>query len=218
MAQKKNNTPNKKTVNKVIKTSKKMAKSNPKGFIIAVIILFILVGLGVGGYFGYKSFFEGRKGNDPDSSQNSTQRTSRSRYEGDSGAIDINFLELGNKYHYYLELLDFAILDTSFIRDELDKKRIDRFVSNPLFKKIKNANVMHEYPFFDEEENVHGVIDLLVEYSDHIDIIDFKLSHVDDAMYEKQVRTYKNYISKLTSKKINTYVTGILSGDIKKVD
>ena len=98
MAQKKNNTPNKKTVNKVIKTSKKMAKSNPKGFIIAVIILFILVGLGVGGYFGYKSFFEGRKGNDPDSSQNSTQRTSRSHYEGDSGAIDINFLELGNKY------------------------------------------------------------------------------------------------------------------------
>lgn len=131
---------------------------------------------------------------------------------------DEELLLLGNKYHYYLELVDFNNLDTSFIKDKLDKKRIDKFLSNPLFKNMKDANVMHEYPFYDEEENVHGVIDLLVEHSDHIDIIDFKLSHVDDIAYEKQLGIYKTYISKITNKKINTFVTGILSGDIKKID
>ena len=126
-------------------------------------------------------------------------------------------LLLGNKYHYYFELVDFNTLDTSFIKDKNDKNRIDRFLNHGLFKDMKDANIMHEYPFFDEEENVHGVIDLLVEHSDHIDIIDFKLSHVDDLAYEKQLGAYQRYISKLTSKIINTYVTGILSGDIKKI-
>lgn len=131
--------------------------------------------------------------------------------------VDNELLLLGNKYHYYLELLDFSTLDTSFIKDELDKKRIDRFLANDLFKNMKDANVMHEYPFYDEEENVHGVIDLLVEHLDHIDIIDFKLSHVDDIQYEKQLNTYKRYISKISKKPIRMFVTGILSGDIKEV-
>lgn len=132
--------------------------------------------------------------------------------------IDEELLRLGNKYHYYLELIDFNNIDTSFIKDENDKKRIDKFLANSLFKGLKNVNVMHEYPFYDEKNNVHGVIDLMIEKEDSIDIIDFKLSHVDDASYDKQVRTYKNYISQLTDKKINTYVTGILSNDIRKVD
>lgn len=132
--------------------------------------------------------------------------------------IDEELLLLGKKYHYYLELVNFNTLDTSFIKDKNDKKRIDKFLSNNLFKNMKDANVMHEYPFYDEESNVHGIIDLLVEHSDHIDIIDFKLSHIDDDAYEKQLGVYKQYVSKLTNKKINTFVTGILSGEIKQIN
>ena len=132
--------------------------------------------------------------------------------------VDNELLLLGNKYHYYLELVDFSTLDTSFIKDSNDKKRITRFLSHDLFKNMKDANVMHEYPFYDEEENVQGVIDLLVEHEDHIDIVDFKLSHVDDEQYEKQLNTYKNYISKITKKPIKMYLTGILSGNIKEVN
>ena len=43
-------------VNKVIKTSKKMAKKNPKGFAVLVIVAILLVGAGIGGYFAYKYF------------------------------------------------------------------------------------------------------------------------------------------------------------------
>ena len=45
-----------KTTNKLIKTGKKMAKKNPKGFAVLIIILIVLVALGVGGYFAYRYF------------------------------------------------------------------------------------------------------------------------------------------------------------------
>lgn len=127
-------------------------------------------------------------------------------------------LTLGTKYHYYLELTDFETKDTSFIKDEKDRKRIDRFLKNPLFDNASKAKVAHEYSFYDELNDVHGVIDLLLIYDDHIDIVDFKLSHVDDGAYEKQVSVYKDYISQIADgRDINLYILGILSGDIKKV-
>lgn len=47
----------KKTANKIIKQGKKMAKKNPKGFAVLIVVLIILVALGVGGYFAYTYFF-----------------------------------------------------------------------------------------------------------------------------------------------------------------
>ena len=132
---------------------------------------------------------------------------------------DVNdeLLMLGNKYHYYLEITDFKSKDVSFIKDEKDKKLLSRFLSNKLFENTKDAKVLHEYPFYDEVNKVSGVIDLLLIYDDHIDIVDFKLSHIDDEAYEKQLKKYKNYISELSALPINTYVTGIMSGEVKEV-
>ena len=94
MATKKSTSTKKKTTTitnkQIIKGAKKMAKNNPKGFVVLVIILVLLVGLGVGGYFGYKYIIEPRMANHTTSQ--------RSQYEGNAGEIDINFLELGNKY------------------------------------------------------------------------------------------------------------------------
>ena len=77
---------NKKTTKKVVKTAKKMAKKNPAVF---VIILILVIALGIGGYFVYTRYIAPQKEN---------ETSQKSRYEGDAGAIDINFLELGNKY------------------------------------------------------------------------------------------------------------------------
>ena len=94
MATKKSTSTKKKTTTitnkQIIKGAKKMAKNNPKGFVVLVIILVLLVGLGVGGYFVYKYIIEPRMANHTTSQ--------RSQYEGNAGEIDINFLELGNKY------------------------------------------------------------------------------------------------------------------------
>ena len=93
----------KSTSNKILKDAKKMAKNNPKGFMIALLVVFLLVGLAVGGFFVYKYVLEPKFfAKDPENSQNSNtshhQGTSRTPYQGNAGAIDINFLELGNKY------------------------------------------------------------------------------------------------------------------------
>ena len=68
----------KSTSKKVIKSAKKMAKKNPAGFAILIIVLIAVIGLGVAGYFVYNRYFK--------------------KPVEDSEALDIHFLELGNKY------------------------------------------------------------------------------------------------------------------------
>ena len=94
MANKKSSTSKKssssKTTKAAVKVAKKVAKKNPALFVVIVILV---ICLGIGGFFAYKYVIEPRmaNNNEPTSSQRST-------YVGDSAAMDINFLELGNKY------------------------------------------------------------------------------------------------------------------------
>lgn len=97
MANKKSS--NKKAVKKAVKAGAKLAKKSPVAFAVVLIIIIVLVAAGVGGYFVYANVIAPRMeggSNEPTSSQNSN--TSKSTYRGNSTAIDINFLELGNKY------------------------------------------------------------------------------------------------------------------------
>ena len=94
MANKKSSTSKKssssKTTKAAVKVAKKVAKKNPALF---VVIIILVICLGIGGFFAYKYVIEPRmaNNNEPTSSQRST-------YVGDSASMDINFLELGNKY------------------------------------------------------------------------------------------------------------------------
>ena len=72
----------KSTSKKVLKGAKKMARKNPAGFAFLIVALVILIGLGVAGYFVYTTYFK---------------KDETTQVE-DSEALDINFLELGNKY------------------------------------------------------------------------------------------------------------------------
>lgn len=132
-------------------------------------------------------------------------------------SIDVELLELGTKFHYYLELVDFSAKDTSFILDKHDREIISSFLKNDLFNQPGLKKVLHEYSFYDEETNINGVIDLMLIYNDHIDIVDFKLSNIDDANYDRQVNIYKDYVKKITDKNINLYVVGILSRKIREI-
>lgn len=95
MANKKSSTSKKssssKATKKVVKAATKVAKKSPALFVLLIVVVIVL---GVGGYFAYKYVLEPRlaaHGSEPESSQ-------RSIYEGETTAMDINFLELGNKY------------------------------------------------------------------------------------------------------------------------
>ena len=116
-------------------------------------------------------------------------------------------LELGTKIHEALEKVDFIRKDFSYINiEEKYKHYITSFLDCDLLKNVCNGKVFKEYEFYDEQLKVKGSIDLMIEYDNYIDIIDYKLKHIDDNEYVKQLNGYKNYIFKKTGKKVNTYL------------
>ena len=132
---------------------------------------------------------------------------------------EIKMMNYGTKIHEYLELIDYKNPNLSLIEDNFIKTKIEKFLNNSLLENIKDSNIYHEYEFFYEKDNTnyHGIIDLMLEYDTHIDIIDFKLKNVVDENYKNQLNGYKKYIESITNKKVNTYLYSILNEDIKEI-
>ncbi len=130
-----------------------------------------------------------------------------------------NNMKFGLKVHEVLEYLDFKNPDYSLIEDEFIKKKIMNFMSHDLLNNIKDATIYKEYEFIytDSEKEYHGIIDLMLEYEDKIDIIDYKLNNIKDENYLKQLNGYKTYISTLSNKEINIYLYSIISGNLEKL-
>lgn len=130
-------------------------------------------------------------------------------------------IALGIEFHKALESLDFK-------NPEIDKLPIDDFMKDSLkdilaldiFKNIKEAKTYHELEFYfkDNLDNYHGVIDLLVIYEDHIDIIDYKLSNLDSEEYKRQLSIYKKYVKSISNLDINLYLLSILKKEVKKIE
>ena len=70
--------------------------------------------------------------------------------------------------------------------------------------------------FIYEEDNIeyNGVIDLMIEHNDYIDIIDYKLKNIDDEAYKKQLMGYKKYIQSKTNKVVNLYLYSIIDNKL----
>jgi ATP-dependent exoDNAse (exonuclease V) beta subunit len=120
-------------------------------------------------------------------------------------------MEYGTKVHHILECLDFINPDFSNIDDYI-KNKIISFLNSDLLNNISNGKVFKEYEFMYEKDNSlnHGIIDLMIEYSDYIDIIDYKLKNISDENYINQLKGYKEYIENRTHKKCNLYLYSII--------
>ena len=131
----------------------------------------------------------------------------------------INNMEYGTKMHYYFELLDFKTKDLSYIKDNKVKEQINNFLKLDILSNVETAKAYKEYEFIYEEDNTmyHGIIDLMLEYNDYIDIIDYKLSNIDDPHYEEQLNGYKNYIERKTGKTVNIYLYSINKNELRKL-
>ena len=128
-------------------------------------------------------------------------------------------MEYGDYLHYLLELIDFKNPDLKDI-DNFYKEKINNLLNQELLKNIKEANIYKEYEFIETKENetYRGIIDLMLEYKDHIDIIDYKLKNIEDNAYQEQLNGYKNYIEKTLNKKVNIYLYSIMDNIIKKMN
>jgi ATP-dependent exoDNAse (exonuclease V) beta subunit len=86
-----------------------------------------------------------------------------------------------------------------------------------LFEKAGEAKVYHEYAFYDEDNDLNGIIDLLLVYPDHIDLVDFKTSNIEDEAYVKQLDSYSEYLKKVFNKPIKRYLLSIVGQTFKEI-
>ena len=133
---------------------------------------------------------------------------------------ELEKMAFGTEIHYILETLDF---NSDNIFKDIDELNVDLFIKNKiksffqsdLMKNYKKGKIYHEYEFIDNSK--HGIIDLMIEYEDYIDIIDYKLKNIDDEAYINQLSGYKEYIEKISNKKVNIYLYSILDEKYKQI-
>lgn len=128
-------------------------------------------------------------------------------------------MKFGTNLHYMLENINLKDPNYNILNDN-EKSILSNLLKNSIFSNINNAKIYQEYEFIDIKENEEkvGVIDLMLEYDDHIDIIDYKLKHTDDPAYKKQLEGYKSFIESKTHKKIFTYLYSLTTRTLTKID
>ena len=130
-----------------------------------------------------------------------------------------NNMNFGTEMHYMLENTNLKNPDYTLL-SPIEKSILENLLKNDIFKNINNAEIYQEYEFIDDNETSEktGVIDLMLEYNDHIDIIDYKLKNVADNAYKKQLNGYKEYIKNKTHKQVDTYLYSLLDRTLTKID
>ncbi len=142
------------------------------------------------------------------------KRASKDRTE----EINEDLLEFGTEIHYLLEIADYESKDTSFISDSRMRRYVNNVLKAIIFENVKNIQVLHEFSFFDDKNSLSGVIDCLVIKEDEIDIVDFKLKHLDDDKYVLQLHAYRDYIEQITSLPIKMYLVAAITGEVKEIE
>lgn len=130
-------------------------------------------------------------------------------------------LDFGTFMHYVFEVYDFKNDNIDELNiTNIEKEKVINFLKHDEVKDIKNAKIYkeHEIRFTDGENTFHGFIDLLLEYDDHFDIIDYKLSNIENDEYRIQLSGYKDYIENNYHKKTNIYLYSINKDIFKKLD
>lgn len=125
-------------------------------------------------------------------------------------------LEFGTLIHSLLEIVDFKNPNYEFIQDQYYIDIIKNFLSSDLMKNIQKGKVFKEYEFYDENNLTRGIIDLMIVYDDHVDIIDYKTKNIDDDSYIKQLKVYETYLNQFLGLKVNTYLYSLITNQIKK--
>ena len=128
-------------------------------------------------------------------------------------------MEFGTLVHETLEYIDFKNPDYSLIDNSLIRTKVEKFLNSSLLANIRDAKIYkeHEFIYSDEFNEYHGIIDLMLEYENRIDIIDYKLNNIKDENYLKQLEGYRTYIKGISKKEINIYLYSIISETLEKL-
>lgn len=130
---------------------------------------------------------------------------------------DTSALEFGSQLHHLLEVVDYENKDISFIKNKQLARCVFNVLETSIFRNVKNEDLRHEYEFYDDINEVHGIIDCLIIKNDEIIIVDFKLKNLDDEQYIKQLHVYRDYIKSISDKPIRLYLVSALTGEEREI-
>jgi len=127
-------------------------------------------------------------------------------------------LEEGTRLHEMLEMLDLKNPDLSLLPDGKEKEVIRRVLSLPFFQGLGEAEIYHEYPFYDEKRGSRGSIDLLLLTPGLARIVDYKTKDTADAAYHRQLEIYKENVETLfPGRKVETYLLSLYEAQLIQV-
>ena len=125
-------------------------------------------------------------------------------------------LEFGSLVHNILETINFSNYDLDkYNVSNLVKEKINNFLKSDFMKNKLTNKMYKEYEFIDD--NSHGIIDLIIDCIDHLEIIDYKLKNIDDLSYDKQLLGYKSYLEKKTKRKVKCYLYSIFDEEYREI-
>ena len=125
-------------------------------------------------------------------------------------------MEFGTSIHKMLEYIDFRSPNYDGIDNRIASK-IKKFINSIDIDNAINIYKEYEFSYSDKDIVSRGIIDLLLEYNDRFEIIDYKLSNTDDDAYKNQLHEYKKYIESKTDKKVYTYLYSITKEEVVEI-
>ena len=150
----------------------------------------------------------------PQSSEIVADRFSKNVHDLYSDLIRKN-IDFGLELHKIFEYTDFKNPNYDVL-NEYQAKKIKAFIDTGILDNSKKVYKEYEFLYEHEDKEMHGVIDLLIEYADRYAIVDYKLKNIDDEAYFKQLNGYRVYIEKITGKPVDIYLYSIIEGVLEK--
>ena len=129
-------------------------------------------------------------------------------------------LLFGTMVHEILEEIDFLHYDLSkYPISSFVQEKIKAFLDSDFMKDKLSMKMYKEYEFLYQEENeeAHGVIDLLLEGEQEMIIVDYKLKNILDEAYDQQLRGYRDFIQKKCKKPVSCYLYSIFDEKYRQV-
>ena len=125
-----------------------------------------------------------------------------------SAMIPPGALRYGLRLHRYMEVVDFAKKDLSFITSPSDKEKISRVLALPIMNSDAKRKIYREFTFIGDDGK-EGRIDLFFVYEDHIDVIDYKSVDIHKEEYQEQVHRYMDHLRKVFHLPVRGYLLSL---------
>ena len=100
---------------------------------------------------------------------------------------------------------------------EFSKNKVQAFINTGILNNALDTYKEYEFIYDDENEEKHGIIDLLITKENKNIIVDYKLKNISDEAYLKQLNGYKKYIENITNKQTEIYLYSILDETLQNI-